>query len=455
MKPACRNPDNQCLSRLLFAADFKSRRPDRRARACRDGAGAAGDRLRHIQAVEDRAAGQEPREADGRRRGPARRHEVLRRRDRVVGGHATASWLPATSSSRRGQAGSRPTAPTSTPRRASAPSSTRPVPRCSAGEPKHDMLGGQDADVYFYGDEIEKIGYKKYKIRRGGFTTCLQPTPRWQVTSGTVILNLDHYAYLTNALLKAKSVPVFYLPVLYYPINKEDRATGFLMPVYGTSTYRGFTLSNAFFWAIGRSQDATFMHDWFSKRGYGMRRRVPLRARAGFAGLLPALQADRARVDDQRRHHDPRLELLRSPRQRQLHARRRAGRPEAAWTTSPASRPSSSTTRTSTTHRAASARSPGGVSGTFMGLGMNGVVRPVRVLQRHDELRADGRFAAHQHLPRRAAALRARFVYVSVNGEYVDLVRQYKNGANGHRQRPLSGSTSRPSSACRSRSCAG
>jgi len=82
-------------------------------------------------------------------------------------------------------------------------------------------------------------------------------------------LNLDHYAFLTNAVLKAKSIPVLYLPVLYYPINKEDRATGFLMPVYGTSTYRGFTLSNAFFWAINRSQDATFMHDWFSKRGQG------------------------------------------------------------------------------------------------------------------------------------------------------------------------------------------
>jgi LPS-assembly protein len=138
------------------------------------------------------------------------------------------------------------------------------------GEPKRDMLGGQEGDVYFYGDEIEKVGPKKYRITRGGFTTCVQPTPRWEVTSGTVILNLDHYAFLTNALLKAKSLPVFYLPVLYYPINKEDRATGFLMPAYGTSTYRGFTLSNAFFWAIDRSQDATFLHDWFAKRGQGM-----------------------------------------------------------------------------------------------------------------------------------------------------------------------------------------
>ena len=30
---------------------------------------------------------------------------------------------------------------------------------------------------------------------------------------------------------------------------------------------QGQTISNAFFWAIDRSQDATFLHDWFSKTG--------------------------------------------------------------------------------------------------------------------------------------------------------------------------------------------
>jgi LPS-assembly protein len=135
--------------------------------------------------------------------------------------------------------------------------------------PKRDALGGQEPDVYFYGDTIEKIGEDTYRITHGGFTTCVQPTPRWQITSGSTTLRLDHYAFLTNALIKAKGVPVFYLPALYYPIQKGDRATGILMPTYGTSTYKGFTLSNAFFWAISRSQDATLMHDWFKQRGQG------------------------------------------------------------------------------------------------------------------------------------------------------------------------------------------
>ena len=130
-------------------------------------------------------------------------------------------------------------------------------------------FGGQEPDVYFYGAKLEKIGLRKYRITNGGFTTCVQPTPRWEVTSGSVVLNLDEYAIARNTLLKVKGVPMFYLPLLYYPIQKSQRATGFLLPTYGTSTLRGQSISNAFFWAINRSQDATFFHDWFTHTGMG------------------------------------------------------------------------------------------------------------------------------------------------------------------------------------------
>ena len=130
-------------------------------------------------------------------------------------------------------------------------------------------LTGQDTIVYFFGETVEKIGPKKYKIRRGGFTTCVQPTPRWDLHADTIILNLDHYTLLKQVVMNVKGVPLFYLPVLYYPTRKENRATGFLLPTYGMSTLRGQSLHNAFFWAINRSQDATILHDWYSKAGNG------------------------------------------------------------------------------------------------------------------------------------------------------------------------------------------
>jgi LPS-assembly protein len=131
------------------------------------------------------------------------------------------------------------------------------------------QFGNQDPDIYFYGDTVEKAGPKKYRITRGGFTTCVQPTPRWELTSGTLTLNLDDYALLKNTVLRVKGVPVFYLPLGYYPIQDDQRSTGFLLPTYGTSTVKGQAISNAFFWAINRSHDATLFHDWYTRTGQG------------------------------------------------------------------------------------------------------------------------------------------------------------------------------------------
>lgn len=127
----------------------------------------------------------------------------------------------------------------------------------------------QENDVYYFGEVVEKLGAKKYKISNGGFSTCVQPTPRWDLTADTIILNIDHYTFLRQVLLNVKGVPMFYMPFFYYPTKEDDRATGFLIPTYGVSTLRGQTIHNAFFWAIDRSQDATFLLDWFSKTGTG------------------------------------------------------------------------------------------------------------------------------------------------------------------------------------------
>lgn len=139
-----------------------------------------------------------------------------------------------------------------------------------AGTVPRSMFGSQEPQAYFYGATLERLGPKQYRITRGAFTTCLQPTPRWEIVSSSVVIHLDEYALLKHAVLRVKGVPLFYVPLLYYPLEEDDRATGFLLPSYGASTYRGPSISNAFFWAINRSQDATVFHDWFSRTGQGV-----------------------------------------------------------------------------------------------------------------------------------------------------------------------------------------
>ncbi len=138
------------------------------------------------------------------------------------------------------------------------------------GQAEPGLFGTQEPDLMFRADEIHKVGPKKYRLVRGNFTTCVQPTPRWELQSRSITLSLDDYALLQNAIFRVKRVPMMYLPVFYYPIQEDDRATGFLIPTYGSTTARGQSISNAFFWAISRNQDATVYHDWFSKTGQGV-----------------------------------------------------------------------------------------------------------------------------------------------------------------------------------------
>ena len=76
--------------------------------------------------------------------------------------------------------------------------------------------------------------------------------------------------------MRVKGVPMFYLPVIYYPLGEDDRSSGFLLPSYSANSTLGTGLGNAFFWAISRSQDATFYHTWYLAGGPVVRRRVPV-----------------------------------------------------------------------------------------------------------------------------------------------------------------------------------
>jgi hypothetical protein len=65
-------------------------------------------------------------------------------------------------------------------------------------------FGNQDPDVFFHGETIEKLGSERYRITRGGFTTCVQPEPRWEIVSKSVVINLKDYALARNMVLRVK-----------------------------------------------------------------------------------------------------------------------------------------------------------------------------------------------------------------------------------------------------------
>jgi hypothetical protein len=132
--------------------------------------------------------------------------------------------------------------------------------------------GYMSPGVFVEARQIERLSADTYRVRGGTFTSCYQPKPRWSFTASSATLKVDDHILARNVDFKIKSVPTpIFLPFFYYPIQEQQRSTGFLFPQFGTSETRGFSLTGAFFWAMSRSTDQTVFVENYSKygRGYG------------------------------------------------------------------------------------------------------------------------------------------------------------------------------------------
>jgi LPS-assembly protein len=92
-------------------------------------------------------------------------------------------------------------------------------------------------------------------------------TPAWTVQGENVDLMVGDRMIANKTTLNAKGVPFFYSPYFYVPMG--DRATGFLIPGIGSSSFKGNMVSQGFYWAIDDNKDATIGVDYMSKLGIG------------------------------------------------------------------------------------------------------------------------------------------------------------------------------------------
>src|SRR5438309_1108933 len=118
------------------------------------------------------------------------------------------------------------------------------------------------------GEEVEKTGPDHYIVHDGTVTSCKLPHPKWQFNSHTVVMELGRHAVLYRSTFLVRGVPVFFFPIATHPLEHLPRESGFLIPSFGTSSIKGTTFGDAFFWAINRSADATLGAEYYSSRGW-------------------------------------------------------------------------------------------------------------------------------------------------------------------------------------------
>lgn len=124
----------------------------------------------------------------------------------------------------------------------------------------------KNGNMLFEGNYIIKSSDIDYLSEDGRFTTCNNCPESWSFSGTRVRAELGGYAYLKNSTLRVGGFPIFWLPYLIVPL-KSERQTGLLTPELEKSDSGGWTVSQSFFWAISRSEDATFTLKNYELRG--------------------------------------------------------------------------------------------------------------------------------------------------------------------------------------------
>lgn len=149
-----------------------------------------------------------------------------------------------------------------------------------------ENAAGQVApDYYFKGRQVEKTGADTYVVRDGIFTSCTQPVPDWSFRLKEARIQVEGYAHIKHATMRAKKLPLFYSPYIVWPAKKE-RTSGLLIPNVGYSDLRGASLGLAYFQTLGRSYDTTLHVDLFTKNYLGLGDEFRYRPTAGTRGDL-------------------------------------------------------------------------------------------------------------------------------------------------------------------------
>ena len=119
---------------------------------------------------------------------------------------------------------------------------------------------------HFEGIWAERIG-ERYILHQGFITNCKMPKPWWRLRGKSFNIIPGEQATGRNSKFILRKVPVLYLPFFYHSLRREPRKSGFLLPMPGNSSRRGFELTGGYFWAINRSYDLTYRFQYYPSRG--------------------------------------------------------------------------------------------------------------------------------------------------------------------------------------------
>ena len=113
-------------------------------------------------------------------------------------------------------------------------------------------------------------GEDRLRAERGRFTTCGPENDDWYIRADELMIDQTrNVGTARNAALVFQGVPLFYLPMMTFPLASE-RKSGFLAPTFSLSGRNGPELAAPYYWAIAPNMDYTLTPRMMLKRGLQM-----------------------------------------------------------------------------------------------------------------------------------------------------------------------------------------
>src|SRR6202789_3271464 len=123
-----------------------------------------------------------------------------------------------------------------------------------------------DNPLYFEAKNVEKYNTDLYILSSAWITVCDPEHPRWQFFAQHARIKVGKTAALVNVNFRLLHVPLIWLPYATAPAGEKVRQSGFLLPVIGNSSSKGFVFGDAFYWAPNPWMDATVGAELLSRR---------------------------------------------------------------------------------------------------------------------------------------------------------------------------------------------
>lgn len=134
--------------------------------------------------------------------------------------------------------------------------------------PPEKLRAYGEEEMILSAGRLVRTGERTFEVKGGAFTVCdcgEDEAPSWKIGASRAEVDLDSGAWLHWPVFYAKDIPVFALPVFYYPLG--DRRSGLLTPRLSFSPVTGPAVAQPVYFVLGRSWDTTLEAGYLSSRG--------------------------------------------------------------------------------------------------------------------------------------------------------------------------------------------